>query len=128
MRLGSVILLMLITSMSWSMDYKAFWRCRDNHLEALDVYLSNDKKANLRLSYIDQDKKEVLSSPINLKSLIDLPPSMGQKNFLILSDENHIFLNCVGQVDIDPHDLLGKIVFDVQRNAFKCPLIPKDCA
>ncbi len=119
---------MLYATFGWSVDFKVFWRCSDTHLEAIDVYQSNDKQANLFLNYIDQAKRALFSSPINVKSLAELPSNFDEQTFLMLGNEDHIFVNCVGQVNLNPHDLQGKVVFDVHRNAFNCPLIPKGCS
>ncbi|WED43970.1 hypothetical protein [Legionella cardiaca] len=120
--------LLLFTVTGWAVDYKVFWRCSDNHLEAMDVYEKNDKKSHILLNYIkEENNKEVLSSPISVKSLVDLPSNFNHDNFLMLGNDSHVFMNCVGQVNINPHDIHGKVVFDVRKNAHGCPLIPKDC-
>ncbi|ASQ45574.1 hypothetical protein [Legionella clemsonensis] len=121
------LLLSCITAMGWSAEYKVFWRCGDNHLEALDPHTNNDRKVNLFLNYFNEGTKELVSAPINLKSLTQLPADFNHQNFLALSEGNQVFMNCIGQVILRPHDMQGTVVFDVLRNAYSCPFIPKSC-
>ncbi|CEK11068.1 hypothetical protein [Legionella hackeliae] len=122
------LLLLCIATVGWTAEYKIFWRCSDKHLEALDFHSSNDKKVNLFLNYFNQNSQELHSSPISLKSFAELPPNLNQDSFLMLSDGNYIFMNCVGRVTLLPHDIQGKVVFDASKNAYSCPFVPKDCS
>ncbi|KTD23362.1 Uncharacterised protein [Legionella lansingensis] len=121
------LIMLFFSALSYGADYKVFWRCQDDHLEAFDVYEMNDKKIDLFLNYVEDGKKEFISSPINLKSVVDLPTSFNQEDFLMLGDNKRVFMNCVGQVVLSPHYPQAKVIFDVRRNAHSCPFIPSDC-
>ncbi|KTD11271.1 hypothetical protein [Legionella jamestowniensis] len=123
-----VLILTCFTAVGWTAEYKVFWRCGDKHLEALDPHINNDQKVNLFLNYFNEGTNKLLSSPINLKSLVQLPGEFNSSNFLALSKGQQIFMNCIGQVTLRPHDIQGKVVFDVLRNSYGCPFIPKRCS
>jgi hypothetical protein len=128
MRIWATILTgLLLSSIGYTMEYKVFWRCQEGRFEALDLHPYNDKKVDLFLTYIEGKKKELTYSPISVKSLVELPAYFNSANFLMLSNGKRVFMNCVGQVILTAHHHEGRVIFDVRRHAYQCPLIPKGC-
>lgn len=126
----SMIAILSLLSMTkvYADDYKAFWRCTDGHLEAIEKQaVLNDEKVDLFINYIQAVSTTLRSAPISLKSVVDLPSHFNQDNFVSLGLKDQWFLNCVGQVVLNPNYPEGKLVFDVKRNSYSCPLIPESC-
>lgn len=124
----AVVAIMLFTSIGYADNYKAYWRCKDEHIEAIEPHeILDDKKIDLYVYYTLSNEQTLHSSPLGLKSLVNLPSNFNHEKFLMLGSKEQWFMNCVGQVVLSPHYPQGKIVFNVHRNAYGCPLIPKDC-
>ncbi len=118
----------LICSYSFAVEYKAFWRCADNHLEALEAHgeLAGEE-IHYYISYNFADESQWHSFPLTLKSTVDFPASFEHEDFVMLGGKKGGLMNCIGQVVVPNHSPQGKLVFDVRRNAYSCPLIPKGC-
>lgn len=121
-------LLGLFSTQLMAQEFKVFWRCADNHLEAVEPQ-SNYKGRAIDL-YINYAKKnDALNySAINKQSMVELPQDLQHGDYLMLGDKGEWLMNCVGQIVVSEHYPYPKVVFDVQKNAFSCPLIPADCA
>ncbi|MDI9819477.1 MULTISPECIES: hypothetical protein [unclassified Legionella] len=130
MRKSALVLVLLFLSIvSYADKYKVFWRCADGHLEAIEPHENNaDKEIQLVLNYMPKSGKEFSFSPIDSKSLADLPAWLNHEDFLMLGSKNRLYMVCVGQVVLSPHYPQGKVVFDARRNAYGCPLIPEGCS
>lgn len=124
----AALIITFATSSLYAEEYKVYWRCSDKHLEALEARgVFNGSQIDLYVHYALQGENLFQASPVNVKSMVNLPLSFNHENFLILGDKTKLLLNCVGQIVLSPHYPQGKLVFDVNRNAYSCPLIPKDC-
>ncbi|WP_019217241.1 hypothetical protein [Legionella tunisiensis] len=124
----AALIIIFATPSLYAEEYKVYWRCSDKHLEALEAQgVFHEKPIDLYVHYPLQSGSLFQASPINVRSIVNLPLSFNHENFLILGDKTTLLLNCVGQIILSPHYPQGKLVFDVNRNAYSCPLIPKDC-
>lgn len=124
----AALIIIFATPILYAEEYKVYWRCSDKHLEALEAQgVFNEKPIDLYVHYVSQGENLFQASPVSVKSVVNLPLSFNHENFLILGDKTKLLLNCVGQIILSPHYPQGKLVFDVNRNAYGCPLIPKDC-
>lgn len=127
-KIHTALILGLICLPGYATEYKAFWRCADNHLAALEAHgeLAGED-IRYYISYNLSDETQWHSFPLTLKSTVDLPASFEQENFVMLGGKKGGLMNCVGRVVTSSPSPQGRLVFDVRRNAYSCPLIPKDC-
>nr|HAT8713473.1 hypothetical protein [Legionella jordanis] len=119
--------LLMLSNLASAVEYKIFWNCQDHHDEALELTVKNDKKINLFINYLSEGNKEIASTAIDVKSLVNLPDNFNQDKFVILGDDQKLYLNCIGQVVPDPKYPQGIIEFNVRTHAYQCPFIPKGC-
>ncbi|WP_133140703.1 hypothetical protein [Legionella genomosp. 1] len=124
-----VLTFALLSGITHAQEFKIFWRCADTHLEAIESQANlNGKLSDLYINYASPGNNSFNFSPVSKKSLVELPKEVVHGNYLMLGIKGEWLMNCVGQVVVSPNYHYPKVVFDAGKNAYGCPLIPKNCA
>ena len=142
MRLLSFLYFSLYLSLSFAKTtyephyYSSYRLCIDGHLEEISPYsFFHDKVHRLSINYFypnDNPHRSVMTflkaSRISLKTRqVKFPSALPLNDYLILSDSQRWFLNCVGSVVFNPNEKTPKLIFDVTHNSYDCPLAPASC-
>ncbi|KTC94174.1 hypothetical protein [Legionella erythra] len=124
----SAFILTIFSAWAFADDYKAYWRCEDGHLEAMEAHAKlNGQDTPLYIHYQSTKQTALESTPISLRSLVSMPVSTQHSDFVVLGSKRQWLLNCVGEVHHNPVYHHGNLIFNVARNAYSCPLIPQEC-
>lgn len=119
----SIVCLVLILVHYTCFAANVMWRCADNSQQAVaSTGVINGTKQALYLSFLLNDNQATTARPILSNATVVVPADMESQSYITLGGKGNWLMNCVGVMS------KGNIVFDVNNNAFDCPLIPKSCA
>jgi len=119
-------ILLLIVGDTFAKEYSTYWLCADHHLEPLKSQGDfKGKPLNLFINFNNLQDGSLHYSRVN-DSKVTIPLAMEQGNYLLLGGKGDWEMNCVGQI-VKEADNEPKVIFDVSRNAFGCPLVPQGC-
>lgn len=127
MRLGILICCLPLTIFAQSA--KVYWRCADNHLLAMEPkVIANGKSHNLYVNFSSEEIDSINYAKIGPRAMVELPGDIMPGSYFMLGGKGQWAMNCVGK--LHPHKgryHQNQLIFDVKRNAYGCPFIPKTC-
>jgi len=127
-KLLAIVVLFMMTQVVQAQQVKVYWRCANKHLEVVDHQTTiKGQKIALYVNYQATNENGLNDSPISKTSMVELPNDVASDAYIMLGVKGQWFMNCVGQIVQSPHHPQPKLVFDVSKNAYSCPLIPKSC-
>lgn len=123
------ITVMCIGTVATAQEVKVYWRCGDGHFHAVEQDAKLKGTAiKLYVNYSLTTENGMRYSPISKQATAQLPESVEKGSYIMLGNKGQWLMNCVGQVIEREHFKRAKLIFDVSKNAYGCPLIPKGCA
>jgi len=127
-KLLAIVAMFMVTQVIQAQPVKVYWRCANKHLEVVEHQTTiKGQKIDLYVNYQATNDKGLNDGPISKKGMVDLPNDVANDAYIMLGVKGQWFMNCVGQIIQSPHHPQPKLVFDVSKNAYGCPLIPQSC-
>lgn len=116
-----ILLIAVLSSQAYAKS--VFWKCADGSLKPVANKATLDGQTySLYLNFIRSSIEGQAFRPIDDKHQVSLPSNIEQNSYVTLGGKGEWLMNCVGMINGD------KVIFNVKRNAFGCPLIPKSCS